>query len=170
MLLCWLPTRGGLNWDELIQQGYVKVPTFRVYIVRNSQDKMKRLEELLRLPLKTIIFCDSIDFGKRISARFGVPFVHGGTKNRLEVIRSSDVVVVSRVGDEGVSIGNLERVREVSFHYGSRRQEAQRFGRLMHSQKREPQHIIIMTEKEFELYQKRLYAITEKGFRIEVVR
>jgi hypothetical protein len=49
-------------------------------------------------------------------------------------------------------------------------QESQRFGRLMHSAKEEPEHIILMTEEEFENYQKRLYAITERGFRIEFVR
>ncbi len=160
----------GMNWDELIQQGFVNVPVFRLYIVRNLTEKMKRVEELLRLPLKTVIFCDSIELGRKLSTRLGVPFVHGGTRDRLEIIRNNDVVVVSRVGDEGVSIGDIERVIEVDFLYGSRRQEAQRYGRLMHSQKREPQHIVIMTEKEFKLYQKRLYAITEKGFRIEVIR
>jgi hypothetical protein len=40
----------------------------------------------------------------------------------------------------------------------------------MHSAKEEPEHIILMTEEEFENYQKRLYAITERGFRIEFVR
>ena len=57
-----------------------------------------------------------------------------------------------------------------SFLYGSRMQESQRFGRLMQSAKEEPEHIILMTEEEFENYQKRLYAITERGFRIEFVR
>jgi len=40
----------------------------------------------------------------------------------------------------------------------------------MHATKQEPEHIVLMTEKEFENYQKRLYAITERGFRIEFVR
>jgi superfamily II DNA or RNA helicase len=74
------------------------------------------------------------------------------------------------VGDEGVSLPDIERVIEVAYLYGSRMQESQRFGRLMHSAKEEPEHIILMTEEEFEKYQKRLYAITERGFRIEFVR
>jgi len=49
-------------------------------------------------------------------------------------------------------------------------QESQRFGRLMHALKQEPEHIILMNEEEFENYQKRLYAITERGFRIEYIR
>jgi len=77
--------------------------------------------------------------------------------------------VVSRVGDEGLDIPDIERVIEVAFLYGSRRQEAQRFGRLMHADpNKEPLHVIIMTEKEYERYQKRLYPIIEKGFNLEI--
>jgi len=47
-------------------------------------------------------------------------------------------------------------------------QESQRFGRLMHSEKK-AQHIILMTRKEFDSYQKRLRAIIERGFKIEYV-
>lgn len=161
----------GTSWDELIKSEVVTVPTFKLYIVRNeSSAKLKKLEELLRLPLKTVIFCDSINLGKQISKKFGIPFVYGESRDRLETVRRSDVCVVSRVGDEGISVGDLERVIEVSFLFGSRRQESQRFGRLMHSQKREPEHIIIMSEEEFTIYQKRLNAIYERGFRIEIVR
>jgi len=160
----------GLNWEELIKIRVVSVPTFKLYVVKDYHEKFRRLEELLKIPIKTIIFCDSIKLGKQISSRFGIPFVYGETKNRLQIIKESDVVVVSRVGDEGISVGDIERVIEVAFLFGSRMQESQRFGRLMHSQKEEPQHIIIMTEKEFQAYQKRLYAIYERGFRIEIVR
>jgi len=53
--------------------------------------------------------------------------------------------------------------------FGSRRQEGQRLGRLFHG-KEKGEHIILMTEKEFEDYNKRLYAITEKGFKLEIIR
>ncbi len=77
---------------------------------------------------------------------------------------------MSRVGDEGLSVPDLERVIEVAFLRGSRMQESQRFGRLMHSQADKLEHIVLMTEVEFEAYEKRLYSITERGFRIEFVR
>ena len=162
----------GLNWEELIKLKVVKVPRFKLYVVRDYHEKFRRLEELLKIPVKTLIFCDSIKLGKQISSRFGIPFVYGETpeRERMEILRNSDVVVVSRVADEGVSLPDIERVIEVAFLFGSRQQESQRFGRLMHSLKEEPEHIIIMTEKEFQAYQKRLYAIYERGFRIEIVR
>jgi len=161
----------GVDWRKFISRGIIAKPKFTLYLVKNKTAKIKKLEELLRIPVKTIIFCDSISFGEELSKKLQIPFVHGGVKkDRLDVIRTSTHVVVSRVGDEGISIPEVERVIEVDFLYGSRMQESQRFGRLMHSKEKEPQHIIIMTEEEFEKYEKRLYAITERGFRIEIVR
>ncbi len=160
----------GMDWQELIKQGIVKEPIFKVYILKDQRHKMKKLEELLRIPVKTIIFCDYIDLGKKISKKFNIPFVYGETRERMKIIQESDVCVVSRVGDEGLSLPNIERVIEVAFLYGSRQQESQRFGRLMHSLKEEPEHIILMTEKELQAYEKRLYAITERGFRIHFIR
>ncbi len=76
--------------------------------------------------------------------------------------------MVSRVGDEGISLPDIRRVIEVDFLYGSRRQEAQRMGRLFHG--KEPgEHIILMTERELESYEKRLYSIYEKGWHIKIV-
>jgi len=160
----------GMSWDELLKLEVIKRPMFKLFLLADNRSKIRKLNELLKLPLKTIIFCDSIDFGQRIARNFNIPFVYGATRGRMDIIRQADVSVVSRVGDEGISIPELERVIEVSFLFGSRMQESQRFGRLMHSQKEEPEHIILMTEEEFEKYQKRLYAITERGFRIEVMR
>jgi len=160
----------GMSWEELIRLQVVREPTFRVYILSDNREKMRKLGELLQIPVKTLIFCDWLDLGEKIAKAFNIPFVYGETKDRLEIIRESQACVVSRVGDEGISLPGIERVIEVAFLYGSRMQESQRFGRLMHSAKEEPEHIILMTEGEFESYQKRLYAITERGFRIEFVR
>jgi len=159
----------GMAWEDLLRMKIVEVPTFRLYIVRDKRAKDQKLEELMQLPVKTIVFSDSLDYGEEISKKFEIPFVYGQTKDRLEIIQESDACVVSRVGDEGISVPNLERIIEVAFLFGSRMQESQRFGRLMHSAKK-AQHIIIMTEQEFQAYQKRLNAILERGFQIEYVR
>jgi DNA excision repair protein ERCC-3 len=160
----------GISWDELIKMQVVKTPTFKVYLVKDTRSKLIKLEELLRIPVKTIIFSDSLDMGEQISKKFEIPFVYGDTRDRLDIITKSLTSVVSRVGDEGVSLPDIERVIEVSFLFGSRMQESQRFGRLMHSLKEEPEHIIIMTEEEYEAYGKRLNAIYERGFKVQIVR
>ena len=158
----------GLSWDNLIELGVLEVPDIRVYILPDWRAKQNKLKELLQQDKKTIIFCDSISLGNRISKEFGIPFVHGGTSKRIEVIKGADVSIVSRVGDEGLSIAEIQRVIEIDFLFGSRRQEGQRLGRLFHGEEK-GEHIILMTEKEFEDYGKRLYAITEKGIKMEVI-
>ena len=64
---------------------------------------------------RTIIFSDSLEVGKAIANRFKVPFVSGETKNNMETIVSNRIVVVSRVGDEGMSLPDIEQVIEVSW-------------------------------------------------------
>lgn len=159
----------GISWDSLIEEGIIEVPDVILYILSDYKAKESKLAELIQQEKKTIIFCDSINMGKSLSKRFEIPFVYGQTKERLEIINESDVTIVSRVGDEGLSLPDIERVIEVSFLFGSRRQEGQRMGRLFHGEKK-GEHIILMTEKEYEDYGKRLFAITERGFKIEVRR
>jgi len=159
----------GLDWNDLIKLGIIEKPDIRLFIVQTRTDKINKLRELLQIVKKTIIFCDEIDFGKRISSLFEIPHVYGQSTKRLEVMKEAETCVVSRVGDEGVSLPELERVIEIDFLFGSRRQEGQRLGRIFHG-KEKGEHIILMTEEEFVNYEKRLYAIYEKGFKIEVVR
>jgi DNA excision repair protein ERCC-3 len=159
----------GLSWESLIELGVLQIPDVRVYIVPDWRAKETKLRELLQIDKKTIIFCDTISLGERLSKIFEIPFVYGSTNKRIEIIKEADVSIVSRVGDEGLSIPEIKRVIEIDFLYGSRRQEGQRLGRLFHGEEK-GEHIILMTEKEFEDYNKRLYAITEKGFKMEIIR
>lgn len=162
----------GMSWSDLLRLQVVRPPSFRLYIVKKKQDKERRLAELLRIPVKTIIFCDSLDYGEFLSKKFEVPFIQHATppKERMQILKSSDIVIASRVADQGISLQKLERSIEVAFLYGSRMQESQRFGRLMHSEAKDIQHVIIMTEKEYEAYGKRLDAIRKRGFKIEYMR
>jgi len=159
----------GLSWENLIELGIIEEPDIKLYILKDNREKIKKLKELLAIQKKTIIFCDSIQFGNNLSRIFKIPFVSGTSRKRVEVIKESDVTVVSRVGDEGLSIEKIERVIEVDFLFGSRRQESQRIGRLFHGEEK-GEHIILMTEKEYGEYSKRLYSIYERGFKIEIIR
>jgi DNA excision repair protein ERCC-3 len=159
----------GLSWDNLIELGVLQIPDIRVYLVQSRNEKEKKLKEILKDPKKTIIFCDSIEWGKSLSKDLEIPFVYGDTKDRLKIVKESQESIISRVGDEGLSLPELQRVIEIDFLYGSRRQEGQRLGRLFHGDEK-GEHIILMTEIEFQEYEKRLYAITEKGFKMEIIR
>ena len=158
----------GLNWQEYMKDMKRKYHPIFVHRIPKTKQKSVYTEDIIDPSQKTMVFCDSIDLGKKIADRLGVPHIHGETNNRLETMLENKVFVVSRVGDLGVSIDNLERIIEVDFLFGSRQQELQRTGRLMHSQKAD-RHDIIMYPDEWEKYGKRLWALQEKGFSIKMV-
>lgn len=159
----------GLDWKYFKEMGLIRLPRVIVYIVPSQRAKVQKLMEILRNSGKTVVFCDSLDFGHDLSKKLGCPFVYGETTNRIEKIEENEKVIVSRVGDEGISLPELDTIVEVDFLYSSRRQELQRAGRLLHA-KKVGQHIILMTPEELDRYHKRLLGLYEKGFRIEIVR
>ena len=158
----------GLAWQYFKELKLIKSPTCYVWVEKNHEAKMKRLNELLRTPKKTIIFSDSIELGKTVAARYGVPFVYGQSKDRLKTLEETQTTVVSRVGDEGVSLPDIERVIEISWLFGSRRQELQRFTRLLHGHESaaEGEAHVIMTYEEWVKDKKRFYSVMDRGFRI----
>jgi len=158
----------GLDWQYFRNIGLLKSPVLHVWIVKNEASREDMLDDLLQKEKKTIIFCDSISVGERLAAKLKVPFIHGATKDRLEKIEKSPVSIVSRVGDEGLSIPEIERIIEIRWLFGSRRQEAQRFGRLLHGESAEGEHHIIMTNGEYEADKKRFYGIMDKGFKVQI--
>jgi DNA excision repair protein ERCC-3 len=158
----------GLNWQEYMKETGRSYHPIHVHIVRSGKEaKLRKLRELLNPNKRTMIFCDSIELGKEIGRTFDVPYIHGETQNRLDTIRDNKVIAMSRVGDVGVSVKDLEQIIEVDFLYGSRQQQLQRTGRLMHSEEAE-RHDIIMTEQEIKDYGKRIWALQEKGFTIKI--
>lgn len=164
----------GIEWNEFKRMGIIASPTCHVWVVKGANEKLRQMVALTQTGKKTVVFCDYIEPGKMLAARFKVPFVYGATKDNLETIKAAllekGLVVVSRVGDEGLSLPEIERVIEYTWNYGSRRQSMQRFGRLLHSQEREIEHNIIMTLEEYTHDRKRLYSIMEKGFKIVMHR
>lgn len=162
----------GLGWQHFRQLGIIKSPECHVWIVKDFTAKLTRLKALIDPEVKTIIFSDSIEIGKLISKRFDVPHVFGQTRGRLEVIEKSPVAVVSRVGDEGISLPTVGKVIEVSWLFGSRRQELQRFTRLLHGFdiKGEGEHHILMTLDEYLHDRKRLFSVMDKGFKVQIHR
>ncbi|MDE1858376.1 MAG: DEAD/DEAH box helicase family protein [Thaumarchaeota archaeon] len=158
----------GLAWQRFKELKLIKNPSCTVWVERNAEGKARRLDLLLRTPMKTIIFSDSLEMGKQIAGKYGIPFVYGASTGRLQTLDEAQTAVVSRVGDEGVSLPELERVIEMSWLFGSRRQELQRFTRLLHSKTGEGEAHIIMTLEEWVHDKKRFYSIMDKGFVIKV--
>jgi DNA repair helicase Rad25 len=88
---------------------------------------------------KVIIFCDSTYGVRSYAHALGVPYMEGRTKaterhNLLSHFRLNPLVncvILSRVGDTALDIPEATVIIQVSGLMGSRRQEAQRLGRIL---------------------------------------
>jgi DNA excision repair protein ERCC-3 len=161
----------GADWNYFWKRGIVKKPVVKVIIVKSYQEKIFELDKLLKEKSVTLIYCDSLKKGKELANRYNTEFIYSETKKRLELVQEAidrkGFVILSRVGDEGVSLPIVQRIIEFDFLYGSRRQEAQRVGRLFHSLE-QGEHYILMSFDEFNSYKKRLYSLLEKGIEVNV--
>lgn len=158
----------GINWQGYLAERKKELHPINVHIVRNESNKIKKTTELLNRNKKTIIFCDGINLGAKLSSLLDVPHVHGGTKDNYKSIIENDITVCSRVADLGISVKNLEHIIETDFLFGSRGQQLQRYGRLLHSESGNCKHDIIFTEEEFDRYGKRLWSLQDKGVIIKL--
>ncbi len=156
----------GDDWRDQMANGLVKRVPVKVLIVEDVEHKHEVVGDLLRAHKSVVVMCESLDDGAELELRYGIPFVHGRTKDKLAVVRASRSVVLSRVGDAGISIPTCEVTVDHSGLFGSRIQSLQRLGRLMHSD-RGLYHCILMTHEErYERFAKRIEAITKKGFEV----
>lgn len=157
----------GADWSQAIEEGSLVSVPVTVLLVDDLEHKHRVLEQLCEQDLRTIVFADALEDGKEISARNHIPYVHGESENRLETVVSHRTVCVSRVGDCGIDVEDLQRVIEFSFHGGGRAQSIQRYGRLLHSAHSQ-EHVVLMTHQEHERFEKRLRVLVQKGFTITV--
>lgn len=105
--------------------------------------KLTACEFLIRLHEqrgdKIIVFCDNISLLKDMARRTKKPFICGSVsmQERMAIIRCFqhsnriNTIFLSQVGDNAIDIPNANVVIQISSHYGSRRQEAQRLGRIL---------------------------------------
>ncbi|APX98436.1 DEAD/DEAH box helicase [Natronorubrum daqingense] len=87
---------------------------------------------------KALVFVDYLEQGRDLAAALDVPFLSGETphherRRRLEEFRTNerDVLVLSRIGDEGIDLPTADLAIVASGLGGSRRQGTQRAGRTM---------------------------------------
>lgn len=159
----------GCDWRAIMKVLGKEYHTVNVHVVRDFESKYALLKQLYNLERRTLVFVNRIEVGERAAGLLDIPFIHGATKNRLSAVRESQSFVASRVLEHGISIKDLEHIIEIDFMFGSKREELQRTGRLMHSIAQGKIHDIVMTKDELENYGKRLRGIYERGFRYKLI-
>ena len=133
---------------------------------------------------KVIIFADNIYALKMYAHRLKRPFIHGPTP-QIERLRVLDnfkrnpnlgTILLSKVGDTSIDIPEANVLIQVSSHYGSRRQEAQRLGRILRPKPRAGQNFnaffysLVSTDTQEMFYsQKRQQFLIDQGYAFKVI-
>jgi DNA excision repair protein ERCC-3 len=92
---------------------------------------------------KIIIFSDNLFSLERYALELGVPFISGrvGEEERVQILtlfretNQCNCILMSKVGDTSLDLPNANVIIQISSHFGSRRQEAQRLGRILRPKK-----------------------------------
>lgn len=148
-----------IRWAEMINSGALRKPRIIVATVQNESAKTAYVKQLVaKRKGRALIFCDWIEQGQALADALDVPFVHGDTPRKLERIQESDVCVVSRIGDRGISLPDLRLVIEVAGAGVAREQFAQRVGRLLHGDFA-GEFITVFTPEEAVKYRGRVFGV-----------
>ena len=93
---------------------------------------------------KIIVFSDNLFALQYYSLKLNKAFIYGDTSNSeriaiLENFQHNDMVntiFLSKIGDTSLDLPEATCLIQISSHYGSRRQEAQRLGRILRAKRR----------------------------------
>eukprot|EP00796_Vickermania_ingenoplastis_P002014 gene2014-1205_t len=114
-----------------------------VILAASNPNKMLCVQDLVTRHVaagaKILVFCDHLLLLEEYGSMLGAPVICGNTQIKDRLMIFSDfqstskvnVVCISRVGDVSVNLPSANVVIQVSSHGGSRRQEAQRLGRIL---------------------------------------
>ena len=93
---------------------------------------------------KIIVFSDNVYTLERYARKLNKAFIFGGTpqQERLRILENFqhndqvNTMFLSKIGDTSIDLPEATCLIQVSSHYGSRRQEAQRLGRILRAKRR----------------------------------
>ncbi|MHC3437965.1 DEAD/DEAH box helicase family protein [Natrialbaceae archaeon A-gly3] len=127
--------------DEEQRNEYASAESHEKYqVAAENRGKIDEINFLLSAhpESKALVFVDYLDQGRAVADALDVPFLsgetpHGERRRLLEEFRRNelDVLVISRVGDEGIDLPTADLAIVASGLGGSRRQGTQRAGRTM---------------------------------------
>ena len=93
---------------------------------------------------KIIVFSDNVHALRAYALKLNKPFIFGGTpqQERMTILKNFqyndavNTIFLSKVGDTSIDLPEATCLIQISSHYGSRRQEAQRLGRILRAKRR----------------------------------
>jgi DNA excision repair protein ERCC-3 len=93
---------------------------------------------------KIIVFSDNVYALEAYAKKLGKLYIHGGTGQveRMRILQhfqhspNVNTIFLSKVGDTSIDLPEATCLIQISSHFGSRRQEAQRLGRILRAKRR----------------------------------
>ena len=93
---------------------------------------------------KIIVFSDNVFALEAYAKKLVKPYIHGGTAQieRMRILQhfqhnpQVNTIFLSKVGDTSIDLPEATCLIQISSHFGSRRQEAQRLGRILRAKRR----------------------------------
>ncbi|KAK5736367.1 DNA repair helicase RAD25 [Elasticomyces elasticus] len=133
---------------------------------------------------KIIVFSDNVYALKAYATGLGKPYIFGDTGQReremvLQNFQFNDnvsTIFLSKIGDTSLDLPEATCLIQISSHYGSRRQEAQRLGRILRAKRRNDEGFnaffySLVSKDTMEMYysSKRQAFLVDQGYAFKVI-
>ncbi|EEB08073.1 transcription factor TFIIH complex ERCC-3 subunit [Schizosaccharomyces japonicus yFS275] len=133
---------------------------------------------------KIIVFSDNVYALRAYALKLGKYFIYGGTpqQERMRILENFqynelvNTIFLSKVGDTSIDLPEATCLIQISSHYGSRRQEAQRLGRILRAKRRNDEgfnaffySLVSKDTQEMYYSSKRQAFLIDQGYAFKVV-
>jgi DNA excision repair protein ERCC-3 len=133
---------------------------------------------------KIIVFSDNVYALKAYALKLGKAYIYGGTgqPERLKVLENFqhnplvNTLFLSKIGDTSLDLPEATCLIQISSHYGSRRQEAQRLGRILRAKRRNDEgfnaffySLVSKDTQEMYFSSKRQAFLVDQGYAFKVI-
>ncbi|MBW0519114.1 hypothetical protein O181_058829 [Austropuccinia psidii MF-1] len=133
---------------------------------------------------KIIVFSDNVYALEAYAKKFRKLYIHGGTPQveRMRILQNFqhnplvNTIFLSKVGDTSIDLPEATCLIQISSHFGSRRQEAQRLGRILRAKRRNDEgfnaffySLVSRDTQEFFFSTKRQQFLIDQGYAFKVI-
>ena len=133
---------------------------------------------------KVIVFSDNVYALEKYALKLKKFFIYGGTPQaeRLRVLENFqhseqvNTIFLSKIGDTSLDLPEATCLIQISSHYGSRRQEAQRLGRILRAKRRNDEgfnaffySLVSKDTQEMYYSSKRQAFLVDQGYAFKVI-
>lgn len=133
---------------------------------------------------KVIVFSDNVYALEKYALKLNKAYIYGGTpqNERLRILENFqhndqvNTVFLSKIGDTSLDLPEATCLIQISSHYGSRRQEAQRLGRILRAKRRNDEgfnaffySLVSKDTQEMYYSSKRQAFLVDQGYAFKVI-